>query len=730
MDPSLSAPSGSIKKRTREEKEERRAEKKRKKEAKLARLSQAANVEETAGPSHIASSSLNSRDKGAGVQPPASNGAETVKEKKLRKKDKLNGEVKETKQGGQPTAEASSEGASGKKAKSKKEAGKALPSDERKAVAPVLPTTDLLVKGKDQTGNQQALQSGQSGVMRVNESKEEKKARKAEKAQRKLEKAAAAAATQAGASAGPSSASNHAPPLTQPSSKVSVAIATPTPSSNKDKGKAKASEPAKPTQVSSKVSIPIDPVPVARSTQKRKRPLPSQTVADMAPQGESSTSTPIIPSRKIITTGPVRSPMRPSPSAGPKRPRPTSTPRGSVSGTQRSSQDKIDDDVLKKMLNGPRAVEQWLSSNWSSEKEIRRLEKAGVLTFKKGKFSPDEQYAIRRTLENYQKVHKMTDDQLVEQVMSKAGDTDMSKDDYQTFWLDVAAAVPGRPVVNVQFCAQRMYDPKGHKGPWTAEEDEALLRAYDKFPNQWSRLSEIVDRTANDCKDRYMKELSSQADRTTGAWSKEEGEQLIASVEKMNRSLGRRADEREDIPWSLVAKDMGGTRSAKQCRTRWSEVEVPRLDGMIRMGQDESLRLLEKIEAMNFKSDKAIDWDVICQDPEWKHHNRKSIRMAFHRLKQRPEQEPVQGFSDLLQRMKRDVSTPRSATPARTPKPRSKKQSEDKTPSKKTKTKRKEVPDRQPKSKEMIDTDDEEDEERNERELTEVEGDLAVTTTP
>lgn len=47
-----------------------------------------------------------------------------------------------------------------------------------------------------------------------------------------------------------------------------------------------------------------------------------------------------------------------------------------------------------------------------------------------------------------------------------------------------AAQVPGRPVVYVKKCVQRMYDPRAHKGAWTNAEDDDLERcAYTLEPS-------------------------------------------------------------------------------------------------------------------------------------------------------------------------------------------------------------------------------------------------------
>ncbi len=42
--------------------------------------------------------------------------------------------------------------------------------------------------------------------------------------------------------------------------------------------------------------------------------------------------------------------------------------------------------------------------------------------------------------------------------------------------------VPGRPVKYVKDHVKRLYDPRGKKGPWSAEEDATLLRLVWAYP--------------------------------------------------------------------------------------------------------------------------------------------------------------------------------------------------------------------------------------------------------
>ncbi|OCF37343.1 hypothetical protein I316_01252 [Kwoniella heveanensis BCC8398] len=381
--------------------------------------------------------------------------------------------------------------------------------------------------------------------------------------------------------------------------------------------------------------------------------------------------------KRLLVTRPLRAPVSPataskqrsSKQSVPPVPAAAATTSGSRSTrksqpgsslaqrTRAQSEEKVDDATLKKRLNGPKAVEEWIANNWVTEAEMRRLERCGVLIYKKGKFSEDEKTAIRQALQNYQKVQRLNDHQLVDLIMSTKLNSPLEKEDWRSFWLDLAAVVPGRPVAYVQRSVQRMYDPKGHKGAWTPEEDDALMRAYVKYPNQWGKISEVVDRTLYDCRDRYTKELSRGSDRTTGRWAPEEEAQLIASVNKINRSLGRDEWQEDDIPWELVAKDMGGKRSLKQCRVKWSEVVMPKRQGLGgEWNMSDRFKILDRIELLNLRSEKHLDWRAIRTCESLEHLSTKQISNAYHHLKRGIPNASSMDFDELLKAMRRHTS--------------------------------------------------------------------------
>ena len=95
-----------------------------------------------------------------------------------------------------------------------------------------------------------------------------------------------------------------------------------------------------------------------------------------------------------------------------------------------------------------------------------------------------------------------------------------------------AAVVPGRPVKYVKDHVKREYDPLARKGPWKPEEDEALrrsacrlsirskadirCRAQQTHPNQWAKISQIVERPELDCRCRWRDELQHQDTKVEG----------------------------------------------------------------------------------------------------------------------------------------------------------------------------------------------------------------------
>lgn len=95
------------------------------------------------------------------------------------------------------------------------------------------------------------------------------------------------------------------------------------------------------------------------------------------------------------------------------------------------------------------------------------------------------------------------------------------------------------------------------KGQWTAEEDEILRLAVQRFKGKnWKKIAECFkDRTDVQCLHRWQKVLN--PDLVKGPWSKEEDEVMTELVNKYGPKK-----------WSTIAQHLPG-RIGKQCRERW-----------------------------------------------------------------------------------------------------------------------------------------------------------------
>jgi hypothetical protein len=92
-------------------------------------------------------------------------------------------------------------------------------------------------------------------------------------------------------------------------------------------------------------------------------------------------------------------------------------------------------------------------------------------------------------------------------------------------------------------------------------------RAIADLGQAWEKVSARVGRMASDCRDRYRNHLVDRDTRSTGAWSKEEEDELTRIVTDMTIKQGRDIDN--DVFWSRVSQLMGGRRGRQQCRIKW-----------------------------------------------------------------------------------------------------------------------------------------------------------------
>ncbi|KAK7260733.1 hypothetical protein RIF29_27014 [Crotalaria pallida] len=128
--------------------------------------------------------------------------------------------------------------------------------------------------------------------------------------------------------------------------------------------------------------------------------------------------------------------------------------------------------------------------------------------------------------------------------------------------VDLVRAPSGPPIDGVQKARAlhgRTTGPtrRSTKGQWTADEDDILQKAVQRFKGKnWKKIAECFkDRTDVQCLHRWQKVLNPEL--VKGPWSKEEDEVIIELVNKYGPKK-----------WSTIAQHLPG-RIGKQCRERW-----------------------------------------------------------------------------------------------------------------------------------------------------------------
>ncbi|KAL1409128.1 RNA polymerase I enhancer binding protein [Vanrija albida] len=278
---------------------------------------------------------------------------------------------------------------------------------------------------------------------------------------------------------------------------------------------------------------------------------------------------------------------------------------------KRTREKQQTDEELRTLLANEEDMFDFLASKWMSIAELQRLEAAGILRYRRGKFLQSELAAIHSGLEAFRRENNLDRDGLREIILGKGLQSERAK--YPRFFPEIARLCPGRPVRYVKECIKRLYDPRAHKGPWTEAEDKELLRLYEQYPRQWVTIAETIGRTETDCRDRYDGQLMFKGKIEQGAWSAEESQKLVEIITAVHAELGWDLSAR-DTPWEVVSQRFGGTRSATQCRKKWADHLSTRvMDGKIldKANVDPAL-VIKTLRKLELHHEYDINWpDVL-----------------------------------------------------------------------------------------------------------------------
>ncbi|KAM9402752.1 cyclin-D-binding Myb-like transcription factor 1 isoform 7-T8 [Salvelinus alpinus] len=224
---------------------------------------------------------------------------------------------------------------------------------------------------------------------------------------------------------------------------------------------------------------------------------------------------------------------------------------------------------------------------------------------------------------------------------------EMSKEERKDFYRSVAWGL-NRPLFAVYRRVLRMYDNRNHVGK--SSEDVYVFRLRQKHGNDWATIGAALGRSASSVKDRcrLMKDTCN-----TGKWSEEEERRLSDSVYALAGVCPGRAVT-GGVSWAAVA-DLVGTRSEKQCRSKWLNYLNWKQSGGTEWTKDQDLSLVHRIVELDVDDENELKWEELAggwssvRSPQWLRSKWWSIKRQVANHKELPFHVLLKGLQELME---------------------------------------------------------------------------------
>ncbi|XP_002738685.1 cyclin-D-binding Myb-like transcription factor 1 [Saccoglossus kowalevskii] len=202
------------------------------------------------------------------------------------------------------------------------------------------------------------------------------------------------------------------------------------------------------------------------------------------------------------------------------------------------------------------------------------------------------------------------------------------------------------------------------KERYTLEETERLKDLHLKHGNDWAAIGTALGRSASSVKDRCR--LVLKESNHSGKWSPEEEHRLADSVHSLSRTVEGESVT-SGISWAAVAERVG-TRSEKQCRSKWLNYLNWKQIGGTDWVKEDDLNLINRIEEMGVENDNDILWNDLCsgwssvRSPQW-------LRSKWWALKRHVPNHATMNLPAIIERLKTHpgpLSKPKPERPSTT----------------------------------------------------------------
>uniref|UniRef100_A0A8B9R3Q8 Cyclin-D-binding Myb-like transcription factor 1 n=1 Tax=Anas platyrhynchos TaxID=8839 RepID=A0A8B9R3Q8_ANAPL len=250
-----------------------------------------------------------------------------------------------------------------------------------------------------------------------------------------------------------------------------------------------------------------------------------------------------------------------------------------------------------------------VSQAWFTTKEDKDSLTNKGHKWKQGMWSKEEIDILMSNIERYLKARGIKD--ATEIIF------EMSKDERKDFYRTIAWGL-NRPLFAVYRRVLRMYDDRNHVGKYTPQEIEKLKELRIKHGNDWATIGAALGRSASSVKDRcrLMKDTCN-----TGKWTEEEEKRLAEVVHELTSTVPGDIVT-QGVSWAAVAERVG-TRSEKQCRSKWLNYLNWKQSGGTEWTKEDEINLILRIAELEVSDENDINWDLLAEgwssvrSPQW-----------------------------------------------------------------------------------------------------------------
>lgn len=277
-----------------------------------------------------------------------------------------------------------------------------------------------------------------------------------------------------------------------------------------------------------------------------------------------------------------------------------------------------------------------------------------------GRMTEAEHARIKSVIDSYREANGLTKHAVNEMIHQDPRKEAKNRE----LWNLIVDACPNRPRRKVvSYCRQQFHNFPA-RGSWTKEQDEQLESMIKIHGQKWTMIGGLINRLADDVRDRYRNYLACGGKNRKDYWSEEEEERFLKvvaeAIDKIKASMAKDKKSSDESPenlinWQQISTAMNHTRTRLQCLQKWKTLrknealpdsimvklpdgESSRLDkarkDLRKITPEDKALLARAIRDSGADRENKIKWKEIQTDVFDKQYAKTALTVTWGRLRQ------------------------------------------------------------------------------------------------